>query len=132
MSDKASILIVDDEPVVRLSYAMILARANCDTRTAWNGEDALRTMQHEPADVVLLDVRMPGADGMSVLRSLKERWPDSEVVIITGYPSVESAKEAVRLGAYEYLAKPVGPDEVLGVARGALEHKQWALRDNIN
>jgi len=132
MTSKASILIVDDEEVVRLSYAMILARADCETQTAWDGDEALHAMERHPFDVVLLDLRMPGADGMAVLKALKARWPESEVVIITGYPTVESAKEAVRLGAYDYLAKPVGPDEVIGVARGALVRKQWTLRDNVN
>jgi DNA-binding NtrC family response regulator len=129
---KARILIVDDDDAVRLAYAAILARADCETQTAWDGDEALRAMERRPSDVVLLDLRMPGLDGLSVLKALKDRWPDSEVVIITGYPTVESAKEAVRLGAYEYLSKPVGPDAVIGAARGALTRKQWALRDNVS
>ena len=70
-------------------------------------------MQHEPFDVVLLDLRMPDMDGMKVLRALKQSWPESEVIIITGYPTLESAKEAVSLGAYDYLTKPVGPEQVI-------------------
>ena len=132
MREKAKILIVDDEDVVRLSYAMILAREHCQAQTAWDGDEALRAMGKDPFDVVLLDLRMPGPDGLTVLKQLKQRWPDSEVVIITGYPTVESAKEAVRLGAYEYLPKPVGPDTVIDAARGALTRKQWALRDNVS
>jgi len=127
MDPKPRILIVDDEDVVRLSYAMILARENCQAQTAWDGDEALRAMRARPFDVVLLDLRMPGAGGMSVLKAIKQDWPDCEVVIITGYPTLESAKEAVRLGAYDYLAKPVGPDEVIEAARGALRNKQWAL-----
>ena len=84
-------------------------------------------MEQRPADVVLLDLRMPGMDGMTVLKAIKERWPETEVVIITGYPSIETAKEAVRLGAYDYLAKPVGPDDVVSVATGAMTQKKWAL-----
>jgi len=71
---------------------------------------------------------MPGQDGLSVLRTIKQKWPESEVVIITGYPTVDSAKEAVRLGAYDYVAKPVGPQDVINVADGAMTRKQWALR----
>jgi len=63
-----------------------------------------------------------------VLRTIKDRWPESEVVVITGYPSIESAKEAIRLGAYDYLAKPVGPDEVIDAAARAILHKDWTLR----
>ena len=130
MDAKPRILIVDDEDVVRLSYAMILAREDCQAQTAWDGDEALRAMGKSPFDVVLLDLRMPGTGGMGVLKAIKQKWPDSEVVIITGYPTVESAKKAVQLGAYEYLAKPVGPEEVIEVARNALVRKQWALRQS--
>ena len=128
MCDKPSVLIVDDEEVVRLSYARSLAGAECQTQEAWDGAEAIRSMERHPADVVLLDLRMPGADGLSILRQLKTRWPDCEVVIITGYPSVETAKEAVRLGAGDYLAKPLGPEKIIGAARGALTRKRWSLR----
>ncbi len=84
-------------------------------------------MEQNTFDVVLLDLRMPGQDGLSVLRTIKQKWPDSEVVIITGYPTVDSAKEAVRLGAYDYVAKPVGPQDVINVTDGAVARKQWAL-----
>ena len=132
MNRKANILIVDDEEIVRRSYARILGGLDCDAQAVWNGNEALRAMAERPFDVVLLDLRMPEGDGMSVLKTIKERWPESEVVIITGYPSIETAKEAVRLGAYDYLAKPVGPDEVIGAARGAMLRKSWALRSNLN
>ncbi|MGE5097819.1 MAG: response regulator [Betaproteobacteria bacterium] len=124
----ANILIVDDEEIVRRSYASTLAAANCRATAACDGEEALRAMEREPFDVVLLDMRMPGEGGMGVLKKMKQRWPEREVVIITGYPSVDSAKEAVRLGAYDYIAKPVGPDEILQVANGAWQRKQFALR----
>ena len=75
---------------------------------------------------------MPGMDGMSVLKAIKQSWPKSEVVVITGYPTVESAKEAVRLGAYDYLAKPVGPAEVINAANGAITQKKWALRKDAS
>jgi DNA-binding NtrC family response regulator len=127
MTNRARILVIDDEEVVRLSYAMSLA-SDYETQTASDGNEALAKMQRQPADVVLLDLRMPGAHGLEVLKTIKARWPESEVVIITGYPCVDSAKEAVRLGACDYLSKPVGPDEVMGAARSALLHKQWTLR----
>ena len=128
MTNRARILVIDDEPVVRLSYAMSLAPVY-ETQTASDGDQALSLMHHSPADVVLLDQRMPGMDGLEVLKAIKEKWPESEVVIITGYQSVDLAKEAVRLGAFDYVAKPVGPDEVVGAARNALLHKQWTLRE---
>jgi DNA-binding NtrC family response regulator len=80
-------------------------------------------MQTEPADVVLLDLRMPGMDGLATLKAIKERWPETEVVIITGYPSVYTAREAVRLSAFDYLVKPVVPDEILAVANQAMAQR---------
>jgi len=127
MDDKTKILVVDDEEVVRLSHIRTLASMHCDVELVRDGNEALQVMEQRPADVVLLDLRMPGMDGMAVLKMIKQRWPETEVVIITGYPSVETAKEAVRLGAYDYLAKPVGPDDVINVANGAMTQKRWAL-----
>jgi len=127
MDARTNILVVDDDEVVRLSHLRSLAAAQCNVETVWNGNEALRAMERHPFDVILLDLRMPGMDGMSVLKTIKERWPESEVVIITGYPSIETAKEAVRLGAYDYLAKPVGPDDVVNAACGAMMQKKWCL-----
>ena len=128
MNARTRILIVDDDEAVRLSYLRSLAGARYNAEAAWDGTEALRAMEQRPFDVILLDLRMPGMDGMSVLKVIKERWPESEVVIITGYPSLETVKEAVQLGACDYLSKPVGPDEVIHPANGALTRKQWALR----
>lgn len=130
MSDRTSVLIVDDEEVVRLSHLRSLAGAQCDAQVAWNGYEALRAMERRAFDVILLDLRMPDLDGMAVLKTIKEKWPDSEVVIITGYPSIESAKEAIRLGAHNYLAKPVSPGEVVAAANGAVMQKKWALHSD--
>lgn len=128
MFEKAKILVVDDEEVVRASYVRTLAGEHCSVDVVRNGNDALQIMGQHEFDVVLLDLRMPGMNGMTVLKTIKERWPESEVIIITGYPAVESAKEAVTLGAYEYLAKPAGPEDVINAANGAMLHKRWALR----
>ena len=110
MSQKANILIVDDEEVVRLSHLRCLLGTDCNTQVAQNGNEAIRVMEQHPFDVILLDLRMPDLNGLDVLKVIKARWPTSEVIIITGYPSIESAKEAVRLGAYNYLAKPLEPN----------------------
>lgn len=127
MSEKNRILIVDDDETVRWSYLRSLEGTSCQVAAASDGEEALQTMEQNPFDVVLLDMRMPGQDGLSVLRTIKQKWPESEVVIITGYPTVDSAKEAVRLGAYDYVAKPVAPQDVINVTDGAMTRKQWAL-----
>ena len=127
MDTKTNVLIVDDDEVVRLSHLRSLSGVQYNVEAVWNGVEALRAMEQRPFDVILLDLRMPGMDGMSVLKTIKEKWPESEVVIITGYPSIETAKEAVRLGAYDYLAKPVGPDDVINAACGAMMQKKWSL-----
>ena len=128
MSDNNRILIVDDDEVVRWSYLRSLQSVSRNVAAASDGEEALQTMELNPFDVVLLDLRMPGQDGLSVLSVIKQKWPESEVVIITGYPTLASAKEAVRLGACDYVAKPVGPQEVINVTDAAITRKKWALR----
>jgi DNA-binding NtrC family response regulator len=130
MNDRARILIVDDEEVVRVSHLRSLVGTNFKTQAAKDGHEALSVMAKHPFDVILLDLRMPDLDGMDVLKIIKERWPESEVVVITGYPTIESAKQAVRLGANNYLAKPVGPDDVVKAANDAVIQKRWALRSD--
>ena len=128
MNERANILIVDDEEVVRLSHLRSLADTGCYVRSAQDGTEAIRMLEQHPFDVILLDLSMPEMNGMDVLKSIKERWPECEIVIITGDASIESAKQAVRLGAFNYLAKPVGPDEVIKAANDAMTQKRWALR----
>jgi DNA-binding NtrC family response regulator len=130
MIKKANILVVDDEEVVRLSYARSLASEHCRVEMVSNGQEALQLMAQRPFDVVLLDLLMPGMNGMRVLGNIKRQWPESEVIIITGYPALETAKEAVSLGAYDYLAKPAGPDDVISATHGAMNHKRWTLRSD--
>jgi DNA-binding NtrC family response regulator len=133
MSEPSKVLVVDDDEVVRLSYQRSLQAANCnvEVEAAWNGEDALEALECKRFDVVLLDLRMPGMDGMSVLKAIKHDWPTSGVIVITGYPTVESAKEAMRLGAYDYLAKPVSPAEIINAASSVITQKRWALHQDI-
>ncbi|MGA7714016.1 MAG: response regulator [Rhizomicrobium sp.] len=133
MSEASKILIVDDDEVVRLSYRRSLqaANSNVEIEAAINGADALEALERKSFDVVLLDLRMPGMDGMSVLKAIKRDWPTSGVVVITGYPTIESAKEAMRLGAYDYLAKPVSPAEIINVASTAITQKRWALYQDL-
>ena len=132
MNAKARILIVDDEEVVRLAFERILSGDHSVVESASCGTEALRRMDEESFDVVLLDLRMPEMDGLTVLRNIKQRHPDSEVVVITGYPELETAKQSVALGAYDYLAKPVGPEDVIQAANGAMLHKRWAMRPALH
>ncbi len=132
MNAKATVLVVDDEDMIRACYQRILAGRQCQVREVNNGMDALLLMQQQPFDVVLLDQKMPGIDGMATLKSMKALWPETEVIMITGYPALQSAKEAVMAGAYDYLAKPVGPDEVIHATNSALTHKRWRLHQDVD
>jgi DNA-binding NtrC family response regulator len=131
-NQQASILIVDDEEIVRLSYLRILAGTSSKLKAVWSWAQVAQAMADEPADVVLLDLRMPEMDGITVLQALKQRWPESEVIVITGYPTLETAKQAVSLGAYDYLAKPILPEQVIHASNAAWLHKRWALRSDRN
>ena len=128
MNARTNILVIDDEEVVRRSFHRALAGSQCKVDTAPSGTTALQAMASKPFDVVLLDLRMPEMDGVAVLEQIKRRWPRTEVIVVTGYPALETAKKAIELGAYDYLAKPIGPEEVLQAAHGAVLHKRWALQ----
>lgn len=128
MSTSHRILIVDDEEVVRCCHRRVLAGSHNDVVAVCSGADALQAMEAAAYDVVLLDLRMPGMDGMTVLREICRRWPECEVIVITGYPSLDTAKEAIRVGARDYLSKPLEPTAVIEAAAQAIEHKHWTLR----
>ena len=129
MGEMSKVLVVDDEQVVRLSHMRTLAGQHCTVDAVPAVDQALEKMQAAPADVVLMDLRMPGMGGLEALKAIKEKWPYTEVVIITGYPSVYTAREAARLGAFAYLAKPADPDKVLAVANEAMAQRASASPD---
>ena len=108
-----NILVVDDETDFRETLLKRLNKRNYSVRGADRGPQALDLMAEDPADVVLLDLKMPGMDGLEVLRSIKAKHPSTQVIILTGHASVESASEGLRLGACDYLMKPGTLDEIL-------------------
>ncbi|MCU0962497.1 MAG: response regulator [Pirellulaceae bacterium] len=114
------ILVVDDEEIVRESYRLVLADAGYDVRTVSNGREALEVCRAEHFDVVLADIRMPDMDGLEMSREVVRDFPGTRVIVITGYPSPESAERARRLGVSDYLQKPVPPDQLTAVTAAAL------------
>jgi DNA-binding NtrC family response regulator len=123
------ILVVDDETNIREALAKILERAGHRVSAAESGDTALDLLHDGAFDIVVTDLKMLGAGGFAVLRGAKQRQPDTEVIVLTAFGTVESAVEAMKLGAYDYLAKPVDPPRLLYLIAKALEHK--ALREEV-
>ena len=120
---KPRILVIDDDPRIRSSLVDTLELEAFEVVSAGDAETALQQVSADLPEVVLLDLRLPGLDGMEALRKLKEIAPQLPIVILTGFGDVPSAVEAMRLGAYDFLNKPVGPEKILIVVRRALEHQ---------
>ena len=118
---KQAVLIVEDERYIRVTLSFALAKLDVSLDIAANGEEALQKLAARPYAVMLLDLRMPGLDGMEVLRRVPEIRPDVKVIIITAYGSVEAAVEAMKLGAVDFLQKPFDPDEVRELVSSLLE-----------
>lgn len=120
MAKRGSILIVDDETYVSESLALTLSRQGYSVRTAQSVREALQGDSFEGLDVVITDLRMPGASGLDLLQKIQERRPELPVIVLTAYGSVPSAVECVKAGAYEFLEKPADPEEVVEVLRRAM------------
>jgi DNA-binding NtrC family response regulator len=118
------ILVVDDEDIVRTSCSRTLSPEGYDVRLAKNGAEGLKMASEERFDLVLTDLKMPDMDGIEVLRIIKEQWPETAVIIVTGYQTVDTAVKAIKLGAYDYIEKPFTPDALITAVREALTNKQ--------
>ncbi len=118
------VLVVDDEKPTRVLMERELPQSGCTVVTVPSGEEALEALARQDFDVVLLDLKMPGLGGMETLRQLRSSGTAAEVVVLTGHPEVESAIEAMKLGAYDYLTKPFKLSEVEAVLRRAAEKRQ--------
>ena len=133
---KGKILIVDDELVVRDSLSKWFASEDYLSRPVAGGREALEAVQQDTWDIALLDIKMPGMDGMELQQRLREADPDLMVIFMTGYATVETAVQALKHGAYDYITKPVDPDELLHLVSKAMEHRRTKqevvrLRENI-
>jgi DNA-binding NtrC family response regulator len=125
----ARILVVDDEINIRGALAKILEKAGHAVIAAESGDAALARLHGGSVDLVLTDLKMVGASGLDVLRAAKQRQPDAEVVLLTAFGTIESAVEAMKLGAYDYLTKPVDSERLVHLVAKALEHR--ALRQEV-
>ena len=127
---KATILIVDDEESILDTLSSILEDEGHDVITASSGESAISKFIENPPDIILLDVWMPGIDGIETLKSIREKNRDVCVIMISGHSNIDTAVQAIRLGAYDFLEKPLSLDKVLILIRRALE-MQMLEKENM-
>jgi DNA-binding NtrC family response regulator len=120
---KGKILIVDDETVVRDSLDRLFADEGFETRAAASGREALERLAPGDFDLALIDIRMPGMDGMELQERLHQADPELMVVVMTGYATVETAVQALKKGAWDYIVKPIDPDELVHLVSKALDHR---------
>src|SRR5882672_3357867 len=136
MARHASILVIDDEEIMREILETLLTREGYSVRLASNGADGIELAKSLLFDAVIVDVMMPGMDGMAALEELKKVDDELPVLMITAFASVENAIAAMKRGAFDYITKPFKNDEVLVVVRNAIERRQLmaentALRQNL-
>ena len=121
---KGRILVVDDEDIVRTSCSRTLSPEGYEVSLAKNGFEGLKMASEERFDLVLTDLKMPDMDGIEVLRIIKEKWPETAVIIVTGYQTVDTAVKAIKLGAYDYIEKPFAPDSLISAVAEAMANRQ--------
>lgn len=130
MTGRFKILVADDELIVRESLVAWLKKGGYQVDAASGGEEALESLEKSAYDLLFLDIKMPDMNGIDVLRVVKQRYPGTMVVMITAYGSVESAVEAMKLGANDYLMKPFEPEQLALLVEKLLQHKKL-IDENI-
>ena len=121
-SGQKNILVVDDDMSVRTTFSSVLRQEGYRVTAVKNGYEAIKAIDEESFDLALVDLRMPGMDGIEVLEKIKTRRPQTRVIIFTGYGSITTAVEAMRKGATDYLNKPFSPHELKAGVKKALEN----------
>jgi DNA-binding NtrC family response regulator len=129
MSRQANILVIDDEATMRDSCRQALSRDKNRVVVTENGQKGLGFLEKESFDLVILDLKMPGLSGMEVLEKIKEADPKAVVIVITGYATIESAVEAIKKGAYDFIPKPFTPDTLRVIVKRALEKRELILEN---
>lgn len=119
MSAHKKVMIVDDEEGVRLSFDRYLSEHGFDVTTAADGEKAISKLRQEEMDAVVADLKMPGVDGIELLRWMHDEQPETPFILLTGYGNAEVERKVRELGAYEYLNKPISPDALSAVLTAA-------------
>ncbi len=124
MAERQTVLVIDDEEAIRDSCRQVLTKTGYDCHTAVDGIEGMHVAHQVEPDLILLDLMMPGIDGLAVLGQVLQTLPNTVCIVITGYATIESAVEAMKRGAFDFLPKPFTPDELrLIVARGLEQHR---------
>ncbi|MBI5604688.1 MAG: response regulator [Deltaproteobacteria bacterium] len=128
----ARILLVDDEVAFANNIAKLISKRGFEVKTVYDGESAIRAMDEIDFDVVVLDLKMPGLDGLSTLKLIKTKKPEVEVIILTGHGSMESGIDGIEMGAFDFIMKPVRFDDLHEKIREAFQRKlvQEELEEN--
>jgi DNA-binding NtrC family response regulator len=129
MGEKSKILIIDDDEAILDSCTQVLEKSGYDVKGAGDGHEGIALFKKESFDAVLLDLKLPGLDGIEILGNIKEENPLTPVIIFTGYASVESAVEAMKHGAFDYMAKPFTPKQLRVIIKKALDNRELLLEN---
>jgi DNA-binding NtrC family response regulator len=115
------ILVIDDEPIVRISSKRTLVPEGYDVELADSGRAGIEMLERDAFDLILLDLKMPDMGGIDVLKVIMERWPGTKVIIVTGFSTVDTAVEALRIGAFNHIEKPFTPHSLLEAVNEVFE-----------
>ena len=126
------VLVVDDEEEFLNHLVKRLKQRELDVRGVLSGEEAIASIRQKPVEVVVLDVRMPGMDGIETLKEIKKIDPLVEVIILTGYADSDTAAEVMELGAFDYLMKPMDLDDLIYKIQDAYQNRQFRQKSSLN
>ena len=126
---KPKILIVDDEKAIRESVSLVLSEEGYETEIASNGKEALKHLNEKDFEVMITDLKMPEMDGIELIKKSLKICPGTSVIIITAHASVESAIEALRIGAFDYILKPFDFGDLILKVQRLINHKELALEN---
>jgi two-component system, NtrC family, response regulator AtoC len=137
MGTTGEILVVDDDAHMRELIVKVLAREGYSVRSLPRGQEVLQALQDEPVDLIISDIRMPEMDGLTLLQEVKRMAPETSVLIMTAFGSIDTAVQAIKAGAYDYVTKPFKMDEIIVVVRRAVEERHLraevrALREEVS
>jgi DNA-binding NtrC family response regulator len=121
--NKAKILIVDDEVIFANNISKLISKRGYEVKTVYSGDGALKAVEEEDFDVIVLDLKMPGLDGLETLKRIKGKRAQVEVIILTGHGSMDSGIDGIQLGAFDFIMKPVRFDDLHERVRQAYQRK---------